>query len=526
MTFNKKYRCLYNHEMLICFTTQTPYQSYKENVKKGQFTGYVEELINTQVDALMCCPTAWRLPIYYSKVNPVWQTWAREHKDLLPEEDWKYFDKVFSRVKRYMLSEDYEDPLQITLDTAQKNNLAFFFSYRMNDVHQAFFTGDRISPTMDPIWRDHPEWRMEMDEKSHPGYAGHYAMNYLHQEVREWYYAIINELVENYDIDGFELDFMRNPIFSPPGKIKECTELMTAFVKKIHTLLYKKSIERNKQLKLCVRVPRTLELCTEVGLDVSRWCREKMIDMLNVSSSYMITPELAIEEFKQICSAIPVYGEMYHLTFPKEGESNRRSTKEVYETTAYSFWDRGADGVSFFNFCYVRDHHFSEARRRPYMNPEPPFKVLQNICNLSYLKDCSKHYIITPGFGTLPVGVKSMPPFKLYIADDKVSERFHGAMLRLEFNKSGFLYNALKVFINDFELFQMPGSGELFHPFSNEALPVPDVLFYFKVPLNILKHAWNRIEIKTNLEGEFFKLSLQGHQVRGIELALYQTTKE
>ena len=71
MSNRQNYRCLYNHEMLICFTSQTPYQSYKENVKKTQFTGYVDEVANTQVDAFMCCPTAWRLPIYYSKVNPV-----------------------------------------------------------------------------------------------------------------------------------------------------------------------------------------------------------------------------------------------------------------------------------------------------------------------------------------------------------------------------------------------------------------------------------------------------------------------
>ena len=104
------YKCIYNHEMLINFTTQTPYQSYDEPVKKGQFIGYIDELKDTQVDAVMCCPLAWRLPTYHSKVNDVWQTWGTEWKAPLPEADWKYFDKVFERVRRYMLSENYEDP--------------------------------------------------------------------------------------------------------------------------------------------------------------------------------------------------------------------------------------------------------------------------------------------------------------------------------------------------------------------------------------------------------------------------------
>jgi len=524
----KKYRCLYNHEMLICFTSQTPYQSYKENVRKEQIEGYVKELADTQVDAFMCCPTAWRLPIYYSRVNPVWQTWAREHKDPLPEDDWKYFDKVFSRVKRYMLADNYEDPLQLTLNAAKKIGLGFFFSYRMNDVHEAVHTGKRISPTMDPIWRNHPEWRMAMDDKKHPGYGGHYAMNYLHQEVRDWYYAVIEELVENYALDGFELDFMRNPVFFPDDNIKEGAELMTAFVRKIRSLLDRTGVQRKQQLKLCVRVPWSVKHCMDAGLNVPHWCREKTIDMVNAAAGYMTTPETDIEGFKQNCVGIPVYGEMYHLTYPKEGESNRRTSKEIYETTAHGFLDRGADGIGFFNFCYVRDHHFNEARRRFFMYPEPPFETLRHICDIEYLKKRPKHYVIAPGFGTLPVALVIGPPFdfKLYVADDTKAVPFDHALLRLELNKPGFFYNAIKVFVNGVELELVPGSGELFPPFSNEALPDPGALFYFKINPDIVKHGWNKITVEANVTGEFFKLSLQGYQLNGIELALYKQPAE
>ena len=54
----REYKCLYNLEMLIPFSSQTPYQTYRENVKDAQIIGYVKELADTQVDALMCCPTA------------------------------------------------------------------------------------------------------------------------------------------------------------------------------------------------------------------------------------------------------------------------------------------------------------------------------------------------------------------------------------------------------------------------------------------------------------------------------------
>ena len=84
----------YNHELLIGFTTQTPYQSYETEVTPEQFRGYVRELSGTGIDILMCCPTAWRLPVYRSEVNRVWQTWGPNHKDPNVAADWKYFDRA------------------------------------------------------------------------------------------------------------------------------------------------------------------------------------------------------------------------------------------------------------------------------------------------------------------------------------------------------------------------------------------------------------------------------------------------
>ena len=34
----------YNHEMLICFTSQTPGQTYETEVGEEQFSGFVREL--------------------------------------------------------------------------------------------------------------------------------------------------------------------------------------------------------------------------------------------------------------------------------------------------------------------------------------------------------------------------------------------------------------------------------------------------------------------------------------------------
>ena len=519
---SKQYKCLYNHEMVINFLTQTPYQSYDCEVGKEQFKGYVKELTGTQVDALMCCPTAWRLPTYYSEINPVWQTWARKYNNPNPVADWKYFDKTFHRIRSYMLRDDYEDPLQITLNTARNIGIDFFFSYRMNDHHYTFFNDKRISPTMDPLWREYPEMRLHNIDN------GHYTMNYLHQEVRNWYFEIIKELVCSYDLDGFELDFMRSPYYFPKNKIETGMEIMTGFVKRVRDLLNTTGTQRNKELKLSVRVPWTVEKCLASGLDVPSWKRNNLIDMINVSSFFCTSPELQIETFKDLPGNADIYGEIHFVTYKGNGalltNLNRRTTKEIYKTTAASFLERGSNGISLFNFAYTRDHHFSEARRRKYMDMEPPFEVLRHITDLDYLKHQAIHYIITSGFEALPQKIPAHNPlsFEIFLPCIPNNGEYTESVLRLEISRPGYLYSGLKAFIGNVELEQFPGSGELFAPFSNEALPPPECLFFFAVPLENLKHGWNTIRIETSMVNEYFSLSLSDYQLTGLEVAVYK----
>ena len=73
---------------------------------------------------------------------------------------------------------------------------------RMNDVHNA---DDRDCYIQSSFWRQHPEyWRV-------PGGAGwtDRALDYGIPQVREHAMAYLRELLERYDSDGIELDWMR-----------------------------------------------------------------------------------------------------------------------------------------------------------------------------------------------------------------------------------------------------------------------------------------------------------------------------
>ena len=510
------YRCLYNHELLILSTTQTPYQTYRENITDAQVTGYVRELAGTGVDALMCCPQAWMTPAYYSEIDRKWQDEAPSQVEPLPESDWKYHDKAYYRLRRYMLQK--KDPVALSLAAAREIGIAFFLSYRMNEAHYLNYPD---CPTHSRFWREHPEFRIR------PG--GCEPLNYLVPEVHDRYLALLFELIERYDIDGFELDFMRWPRFFPADKIVEGRGVMTGFVRRIRRKLDEVGRSRGKQLLLCVRIPRTLVDGERIGLDPAAWDRERLIDMANLSSFFLNTPEVDIAGMKKLLLGTRIYGELHFVTQPGNtaaGYTNnisRKTNRQTYETTALSFLDRGADGLSFFNFAYTRDHSFAEPRRRDYPGVEPPFDVLKSICDTDYLRLRPKQYVVPPGFGTFPLtlGSPSGPAeITLYVADRfEAGHPFRRAVLRLEADRPCGGYD-IAVTLNGSLLQRTAGCGELFPPLSPEGLPGPDRLLFYAVPLTALRHGNNRITVENRLPGEYGRENIT---FRELELGIYTT---
>ncbi len=63
-----------------------------------------------------------------------------------------------------------------------------------------------------------------------------------------------------------------------------------------------------------MRVPRSPERAREIGLDVARWDREGLIDMVNVSSMFRISQEVDIEGFRAVLANSSMFGEMHFVS--------------------------------------------------------------------------------------------------------------------------------------------------------------------------------------------------------------------
>jgi len=467
-------KCIFNHELLIV--------SHRKDNNIEYIQSFIEKLKDTDVDAVMCCPTMWRANLFPSDVDPTW----KQYRPGQPLSKFPSFDYIM----RYLHAGG--DPVKDTLEACRRCGKKFFISYRMNDHH---YVTDKDWPSHNAIWREHPEyWLGDSETSPYTKKDDVRLFNYLLPPVRDYYFAIIQELCTKYDVDGVELDFQRFPKFFPSDKLDEGTRVMTAFVKRIKEMMN----QRGKSLKLCVRVPETLAQCAEAGLHVPGWDAAGLIDMINISSFYRHSMELDIEGFRAKTKHAKLYGEMNYVTHqaPKNKFARRYTTIEIYRATALNFFSRGADGLSLFNYDYVPD------KQRLAMA-----EGLKRITDTEFLKSQPLDYVVS---SMSAVNEKTLN----VIIPDNTCKR---AVLRVETRKSCEKLQ-IGVWLNGKQLEPIQHDGiELFPPLAqNESYPTRDTLKFYEVPPGLLVPGGSKVEIK-NLDKK--KSSCQFFS---LEIALYR----
>ena len=93
-------------------------------------------------------------------------------------------------------------------------------------------------------------------------------LNYERQEVRDYFYAMIRELVMDYDAKGLELDFLRTPAICEPGATQEMIDTVTGWMAEIRALTSEKANDTGKPYSFGLRIPAALGALESIGLDV------------------------------------------------------------------------------------------------------------------------------------------------------------------------------------------------------------------------------------------------------------------
>jgi hypothetical protein len=245
------------------------------------------------------------------------------------------------------------DPLAEMVKFCRDNKLEVFWSMRMNDTHDG--AGANYGPILlkhNKLKTDHPEYMLGKPGERTKG-GKWTAVNYDLPQVRELAFRYVEEVVTRYDVDGVELDFFRHPLFFPSTAQGEAATdeertAMTELILRIRNRLDEVGQERGTPILMAVRVPDSAEYCQAIGLDVDRWMKQGLIDLMTVCSYFQLNDwKYSVNWGHQY--GVKVYPSLDESRVRDETARQLRMTRLAYRGRAANAWNAEMDGVYLFN---------------------------------------------------------------------------------------------------------------------------------------------------------------------------------
>ncbi|MBN1911962.1 MAG: PEP-CTERM sorting domain-containing protein [Pirellulales bacterium] len=307
-----------------------------EHTPQGLLDVRTSGLAGTQVDSLYYCSrsSGFGLFTHNTQVGEIFTSTGGRYSNNMTQD----------------LIDQGTDVLEVMSNFARANDMEMIWSMRMNDTHDA--SGDQYLYAFPQLKVDHPEWLMGT-LTNRPAYGAWSAVDYGVAEIRSLALAYVEEVCQNYDIDGVELDFFRHPFFfrshtSGGTATQTDRDQMTQLMRDIRTMTEQVGMQRGSPILLSVRIPDSVGYCSDIGLDVTQWLQEDLIDTMAVSGYFRA------EEWSESVALghqydVPVYACLSESRMSGSAGTIRNSF-DSYMARASAAWEEGIDGIYMFNY--------------------------------------------------------------------------------------------------------------------------------------------------------------------------------
>ena len=241
----------------------------------------------------------------------------------------------------WLVHETGVDLYAVCIERCRRHGISPWLSVRMNDTHY----GDDPH-AISSLWWDHPEWHLEADP--HNGFDWHVP------EVHAHYLALIAELLDRYDADGLELDWLRFPWYFKHGEESAGRAKLTAFMRDARRLADESAARRGHPIGIAARVPAVPDFALGLGIDAVTWAHEGLADMLILGGVWRPSDtDPPIEQWRQQIGTTPpgfvlAAGTDLWLVGSAGGPTMMSDAESMRGFTA-STLDRGADQIYLFN---------------------------------------------------------------------------------------------------------------------------------------------------------------------------------
>ena len=258
------------------------------------------------------------------------------------------------------------DALKLVTEHMKAHGKEVLAAIRLSDTHHVNLNPN--DPLVPQFAIDNPQFVIKQPD----GRENETALDYSYPEVRAHRLAIMREIVENYDVDGLELNFVRWAKHFPRHQGREKAPIMTDFMQSVRSMLDEvaESKGRKRPFTLGIRVPESIDTCWLAGVDIETWVNNDWISYIVVSTWNNTDPQVGLAEFTRFAKPnkvdlIVVMGNMmggmdtgppFILDRPVAMSADHAKsylgmllTPSEARGAAANFYTWGADSISFWN---------------------------------------------------------------------------------------------------------------------------------------------------------------------------------
>jgi len=408
-----RHRNVFNIDPTCLFMDTYPPLKPGESYTTRHIEGFIGMLAQNGVDTVVACGNAQK-PWYPSKaVGSVFDGYTRGDKeffrghypppatDFTPEQLQERMATMAARADRYMdLLDAGVDWFAFMAAQCRKHGLTPWATVRMNDMHcgerweTSFMT---CPPQRDPACRlsgrqINPASGIAVNQQP---------LNYECRPSREWMFRMIREMIEDYDYEGIELDWLRCPFCCEPPASEAAIATLLDWVGTIRDVADRKAQTTGRPFVLGLRVPIRLEQCRTIGLDVGEMGKRGLIDYVAPSNSWQSSWDVSYTALRaELAESMAIYGVVEagaNWLMCRDGETGKvlhrltPGSPELIRGNAAGKLAAGADGIYNFNFFCADEH--------PGRNPDGSkrqarYDQLAGVERLEALRGQGKQYVL------------------------------------------------------------------------------------------------------------------------------------
>ena len=424
----------------------------------------------------------------------------------------KFLDNMVKFFNQYLdLVEAGVDWLAESSKACRERGISPWVSIRMNDMHgHRNFQGSFFNA---PLLK-----RKEM-RLAHSNYpcitvdlTNRQGLDYAHKEVRDFLFAQIREVVEDYDFEGLELDWWRQPLCLDPNAPPQAVEMMSDWFREIRAMTRRRAAATGRPYYFGMRIPGNLGTLRSIGIDIATLCREGTLDFISPSGYWCTTWDMPHDDLRrQVGERTAVYGVIedgvngMQTRSPKLGVTRDirfiSASREMVSANAAGKLVLGAAGIEWFNF-FCSDQARISGLASDYRN-------LRDIDRLDLLRGREKHYAFAyknsaqgevPFEGAPPVPVvleKSWrQAFRIPMCAEP-ADRGLKLVIQVVMKKSEPLVGLPVSFNGSWPKTENTQSDRLLFPCGSLTHHVPGHVGYdFQFPIGLVQDGWNEVIVE------------------------------